>query len=231
MTLLVTLIAGLAAGFFSWRCGEMATSAFKPQLFRVQIGLQTFIQPTLASENAAEFKNAVVAYMILGALTGLAMGIAGGLTAQLPSRGLITGLGGAVVVAAIAAAASYGLLPLFYRRHVPDPNDWWSPLVIHGGIWTAVGAASGLFFAIGRRSIAYAPRVIFGASVGAVLATFLFQALAAQFLLNAGADEPNARTSSARLLARLLVCGFIAVGAARGTRVRTEAKAGPPSEV
>jgi hypothetical protein len=229
----LALSAGAAAGVVSWLGGEWALTAFRPRTFKVQIMLMTYIQPTTASQNAADFKNATLAFAILGSATGLAMGSAGGLAGRSPSRGVIVGWGGAALGGLVGAIASWYLLPLFYRRFVPDPNDLLSPILIHGGLWTAIGAVGGAAFAIGMGCGRRVPQAILGAGAGAALATVLFHLLAASLFPDSRSTEPVAASSTVRLLSRMLVTVLVAAGAARGAQGRfSRAKApGPLQEI
>jgi hypothetical protein len=229
--LALTLLAGVGAGFASWIVGESAIQAFQPRMFRVQVVLQTFIQSTTASENAADLKNSILAFAILGASIGLAMGIAGGLTVRSPARGVAVGLGAGAVGGLVGGLAAAALLPLFYRSFVPDPNDWLPSILIHSCIWAAAGAVAALAFAIAQRSWARVPHVILGACVGAVLATIVYHFLAENYLANSGPADANARTPISRLVARLLVCVLIAAGTARGALVRASSKSRVANEL
>jgi hypothetical protein len=185
-------------------------------LFKVEVMDRTSLQPTAASQNAADVKNATLSFAILGCVTGLAMGCAGGLAGRSPSWGVIVGLGAQAAGGFVGAIASLALLPLFFRGHVPDPNDLLSPILIHGVIWSAVGAIGGLAFAMGMRRGRDLPKAIAAACVGAVLASVLFHLLVAGLFPDSGAAEPLGSSSVVRLLAMLLVTFLIAVGATRG---------------
>lgn len=235
---MIALASGVAAGLIAWGVGELTRGMFKPRLHKVQVLLETFIQPTTQSQLAADLKNATLAFAILGAATGLAMGIGGGLVGRAWSRALTAGLGMGAIGGMIGTLASWALLALTSRRLVPDPNDLVTPLLIHSGIGLAIGAVGGVAFAagmgLGRRS----PKVIEGACLGALLGTILVHLLGAvifpdpetlshqfQGLVTVQNNETiNPGTSAAvlalarplRLLARLLVTILIAVGSAWG---------------
>jgi hypothetical protein len=221
------LTAGVAAGFLSWIVGEWTLKAFKPKLFRVQVMLETFIQPTTQSQNAADLKNAALAFTIFGGFTALAMGLAGGVAGLSRPRGLVVGLIAGLTGAVIGGFASLALLPRFYHRLVPDPNDLLPAMTVHGGIWTAISAVSGLALAVAMGRARRIPSAIIGACLGAVLATVLFHLLSAAVFPDSGSTEPVARSSFVRLLARFLVAAFISAGAVRGVLGRG-ATAGHP---
>jgi hypothetical protein len=212
------LTAGVAAGLISWVGGELAFEAFKPRLFNVPspVGGAT-LQPTVASTNVAEFKNAILAFAILGCVTGLAMGFSGGLAGRSPSRGVKVGLSAQAAGALVGALASLTLLRFFYRGLVQDLNDLWSPLLIHGGIWMAIGAVGGSAFALGLGCQRRLHAAIGGAVFGGFFASVLYQTVSASFFPDSQTNGPVGTSSSVRLVAMLSVTLLIAAGAARGS--------------
>src|SRR5262249_1954505 len=128
--------------------GELAYSVIKPELVKTTVLLQTFMEVTVETDKAATIRNIIASAAIFGGVLGLAMGLAGGLTARSITRGVIVGLIAAPITAALAAAVARALLPFLFRRMVPDPNDLMTPILVHGGIWAAVGAAGAMAFAI-----------------------------------------------------------------------------------
>jgi hypothetical protein len=217
----IALSAGVAAGLISWLAGESVHAFFSPQVFPIRVGFVTYIQPTAASLNTADLKNATLVFTILGGITGLGMGIAGGFARRSLSRGLVVGLGGLAAGGLVGAFASLGLLPFFFRRVVPDPNDLLSPLLIHGGIWMAVGAVSGSAFAIGMKCGRCIFNAVTGACLGAFLATILFHGLGEALFPDSGSTAPVANSASVRLMAVFLVTILIACGTAWGVLGRT----------
>jgi hypothetical protein len=212
----LALAFGVAAGLVSWGAGELAHDYYKPKLFKVQVLLETFIQPTIDSLHDAEQKNAILAFTILGGVVGLAMGLAGGLVVRKPTRAVLVGLAAAAVGAFFAWLSSRALLPIHFRRLAPDPNDIAVPIMIHAGVWTDVGAVGGAAFAIGMGSLRSVPKALVGACVGALMATVVFHIVGGSFFPESGYIEPIAKTPWIRLLSRGLLTVLIAVGAARG---------------
>jgi hypothetical protein len=227
----IALAAGVAAGLISWLVGEWTLEAFKPRLFKQQIMLQTVIQPTNASQNAADLKNAILAHAILGSVMGLTLGVAGGLAGRSPSRGMVAGLGGLAAGALVGGVAASALLPLFYRRNVPDLNDLMTPILLHGGIWMAIGAVGGAAFAIGLGAVRWLPNAIVGACIGALLATIGFHLLGASLFPEAGSIDAMPSSALVRLIARLLVTLLIAAGAAWGVQGRLNVPYPPATPV
>lgn len=216
----IALAFGLAAGILSWIIGEFTLNAFRPRLFTVTVLTQTFVQPTTESMNIANRKNAILGFAIFGSVVGLAMGIAGGIASRSVARGITAGLGGVAVGATVATLASILLLRLYYRGHVPDPNDLLTPIMVHGGIWAAIGAVGGLAYGVSVGAGRRLPQAIEGACVGAFFATVLFHLICGVFFPESRFAEPIGGESLIRLLSRLLVSVLIAVGAARGAQGR-----------
>ncbi len=201
----IALTAGVAAGLGSWLVGELVHEFFRPQLFQIRVAFATFIQPTAASLNTADFKNTTLVFTVLGGVTGLVTGAAGGVAARSPARGLTVGLGGLVAGGLVGGGASLGLLPFYFRGVVPDPNDLLLPILIHGGVWMAIGAVGGAAFAIGMRC---GPRIFdatAGACIGALLATLVFHGLCEAFFADSGSTALVATSPWVRLLAVSLI--------------------------
>jgi len=224
----VALAAGVAAGLVSWVGGELAHGAFKPQLVQVVGNFgQKVMLPTRSTLNAADLKNATLAFAVLGGVTGLVMGIAGGVAGRSALHGVVVGLGAQVLGVLVGALASLALVPLFHRDFVPDTNDLLSPIMIHAGIWAAIGAVGGLAFAIGMRRGRRLLNAIGGACLGAILATVVFHVLSGALFPDSGSTEPVATSSFVRLLAMLLVTVLVAPGAARGALGRASLPSSP----
>jgi hypothetical protein len=184
----------------------------------------------MASSNIAEFKNGVLAFALLGCVTGLTMGLSGGLAGHSARRGVIAGLSAQAVGALVGALASLALLRYFYRGFVQDLNDLWSPILIHGGIWMAIGAVGGSAFAFGLGCRRPLQAAIGAAAVGGLFAPILYQTLSASLFPATHTLGPVASSSSVRLLAMLLVTLLISVGAARGALGHTNRATSPAAD-
>ncbi len=215
----IALMVGIAAGFVSWGAGELARGFFRPRLSRVELMGMTSLQPTLESQHNADLKNTALAFGILGCVTCLAMGLAGGLAGRSPGRGLMVGVGIQAVGVSIAVFATYALIPRLLRDVTPDPNDLITPMLIHGGIWVPIAAVAGLGFAIGvgnRRLLS----AMGGACLGGLLATILYHILSAMLYPQLGSTEAVSSAWVLRLLASLLIAVLAAAGAAWGMMER-----------
>ena len=121
----------------------------------------------------------------------------------------------------VGALAALAVIPVFHpvlqRQFRTVTNDVWLPLVMHAGIWAAIGAVGGAAFAIGMGCKSRLLSAIGSATAGALLAAVCFQLIGTCLPLGAGATGPVARWSVVRLMAMLLPIVMIAAGAALGT--------------
>jgi hypothetical protein len=224
----IALISGVTAGIVAWTAGELTLGAFKPELVEQVFISGPMRQPTLITQNVADFKNAMLSVAILGGVMAFAMGLAGGLVSRSIVRGLLVGTSAAIICALTGAGIARLVLPFFYRRLAPDPNDVMTPILIHGGMWTALAAVSAVAFAIGikaRRDFFY---IVVNACIAAFSASFLYHTAAEGLFPTANSSEPIATAPAARLLAATLVTLLVAVGAASGATIRMTS-AGPKS--
>ena len=106
--------AGFLAGVLSWVAGEMALTAFKPELEEAQGMGVVLMLPSRKGELKADTQNAALAFGLLGAILGLGLGITGGLVeeASRTGRWAMAGLTGLAVGAALGVGASLALVPL-----------------------------------------------------------------------------------------------------------------------
>jgi hypothetical protein len=222
---MIALSVGVVAGLLAGLVVELTHGYFRPRLYQVSAMGQTSFQPSRESQRAADTKNATLAFAILGGITGLFMGLAGGLSGRSPARGVMAGLGGTVVGSAVAVPASIAFLPFFYQRLVPDTNDLLTPILIHGGIWMAIGAIGGMAFSVGMSGGRHLLSAVAAACAGAFVASVLYHLLGGFLVLNSSAAEPLASSAVLRLLAMLLVAVLVAVGSARGALGRVWTKA------
>lgn len=167
-------------------------------------------------------QNAAVAYALLGASLSLILGVTAGFFLgrfSIP-RVLAAGLAGIVLGASFGAASSYGLTPIYFNRM--GTADVTLSLLIHLGIWTAVGAATGLAFGVGSGSRDVLVRSLVGGITGAALGTLLFD-ISGAFLPLAHTERPLSEEAGTRLAANIVLCLCVASGivvvASQKTRV------------
>jgi hypothetical protein len=228
----VTVLAGAVAGLVSWLVGEVVVNAFLPPLQTIQMMGQTIKKANFEDQSAADFKNATLAFAVLGGALGSALGAAGGLTRR-SGRGAITGAAvGLVLGSLIGTLSSLVFLPVYFRAldrsQEEIGRDIVLPLVVHGGIWASCGLAAGIAFAVGlgggRDRILKAG---LGGLIGAALGAALYEMIAAAAFPNDKSTSPLSITWQTRLLARLLVAALAAALAAIVTNMNSHQGAGP----
>ena len=226
---LLALTAGLMAGVASWLAGETESckSPRRRSWFRAWGGSRS--KRRSLTVRVAEQQTAIRVFGVFGAVTGLALGLAGGLAGYSTKRAGIAAGVGLVVGGIVGALAPLVVLPIFYLAGGPASDDMIPPLLMHAGVWMGVGAAGGLAFGIGlggRRRV-FAP--LLGGAVGAVIGAIVYEFVGAIAFPLAMTASPISTTWESRLLARLLVAFFAAVGIALAVADRREVVAlGPP---
>jgi hypothetical protein len=106
-------------------------------------------------------------------------------------------------------------VPIAARDLVMVSESLLFAMAIHGGIWSAIGAAGGLAFGVGLgggRDVAL--RAAIGGLLGAALGTMVYDLAGAVIAPLAETGSPLSATSSTRLLARVAVAVLAATGAA-----------------
>jgi hypothetical protein len=197
----LALAAGLLAGVIAWASGEatlVPEAAYENKKEHVHVAL-----------SVAGIRNGIISFGALGAATGLALGLAGGLIARSALRAIGAGATGMLLGGGVGAALSQLILPIYYNHSTSGELTY--SLMVHGGIWTAVGATAGLAFGIGLGGWRAALSGMLGGACAALLAAVIYEFAGILFPL-ALTDRPISQTWQSRLLARLLVAGLTAVG-------------------
>jgi hypothetical protein len=211
----LALAAGLAAGVISWLAGEAAYGFFAPTTAPTRLmGGPVVDAVNNATRAAADAKNTALASGLLGAAVGLIMGLAGGLARRSPRAAAGAALVGLTLGAAAGAGMSSVLFPIYYRNERFIVDDLGRAMLLHAGVWGAVGAAGGLAFGLGLGGRSRAVRALLGGLVGAALATALYEVVGAAAFPLARTYRPLATGWGPRLLARLAVAVLSAAGAA-----------------
>ena len=116
---------------------------------------------------------------------------------------MAAGATGLLLGGGVGAALSWLILPIYYAHSTGGELSY--SLLVHGGIWLAVGAAAGLAFGIGLGgSVRCAPRGT-GEACAALLAAVIYEFAGGILFPQALTDRPLSQTWESRLLARLLV--------------------------
>ena len=170
-------------------------------------------------------RNAEVVYGLVGAILSLVLGVTAGCFLgrfSIP-RVLAAGLAGIVLGASFGAASSYGLTPVYFHRM--GTADITLSLLVHLGIWTSVGAASGIAFGVGSGSRDVFVKSLVGGIIGAAVGTLLYD-IAGAFLPLAHTERPLSEEAGTRLAANIVLCLCVASGivvvASQKTRVTAD---------
>jgi hypothetical protein len=211
----LALAAGLGAGVVAGLGGEAVSDLFRPAVVATTLrGGSVVPAANNETRTAAAIQNAALAAGLLGAALSAALGLAGGL-----ARGDRRAAAGAALVGltlGAIAGAGVGLLlgPIYYRYERYITDDLIRPMLLHGGVWGAVGAAGGLAFGLGLGGRPRAVRATIGGLLGALMGTVLSDVIGAVAFPLARTVQPLALTWGPRVLARLLVAVLATVGAA-----------------
>jgi hypothetical protein len=170
------------------------------------------------SRESAHSRGGATAFGILGATLGLTLGLAGGLSRRAPGAALTAGVVGSVLAGAAGAGVTMGLVPLYFQNQDPQSNSLLLPLLIHGGIWSAIGLAAGLAFGIGLGGRGRVLRAGLGGLLGAIVGTLLFEIMGAIAFPTAKTHYPVSEEAASRLLAVLAVSLSVAAGAVVGAQ-------------
>jgi hypothetical protein len=210
------LAAGLVVGVLSWLAGEAARQVFSAR--RIQVTNRRGVQALGATDRtaaAAEVKNVALSSGLFGALLGTFLGACGGLGRRSPAaarRAALIGLGAGAVAGTGMALV---IVPRYFRWYLRlRPEGLVPPLLMHGGIWGAIGAAGGLAFGLGLGGRGHAAKALLGGLLGALMGTALYEILGALAFPMSRTDHPVAAAWAPRLLARLLVATLAATATA-----------------
>ena len=138
---LVTLTAGLAAGFGSWLLAEPIYGRYQPE--RKSTSAFATPEETAAADLAqrqAMVMEATLTFGTLGAFLGLTLGLAGGLVRGSIRAGLTAAAIGLVVGAVGGLLAGWFITPLHYTLVLSIGDDLPTAILIQGGIcaWSAL---------------------------------------------------------------------------------------------
>jgi hypothetical protein len=212
----IAVAAGLVAGLVAWGIGETPAVLVRPAEKGVRVMGSGPVMPSVSPEaqSAATRQTSARAFGVLGALTGLLLGLAGAWPNGPIRRAARAGGIGMAVGGLLGAVVPWLTLPPFEGLRAADPSALLPSLLLHGTCWIPIGAVGGLALALGQGGGARSLAGLTGGILGAVLATVLYEALGASLFPMAATGEPISATAASRLLARLLVPTFAAAGAA-----------------
>jgi hypothetical protein len=155
----------------------------------------------------ASTRNGMASFGILGASLGLGLGLAGGLLRGSARSAGLAGVVGLVLGGGAGAVMAKVLVPIYFAK--PQADSLTVPLLVHGGIWSAIGVGVGLAYGLGigghgRKAEAVFYAVLY-AVVGSLLATFVYEFAGVLLFPTAQADRPLPISPGIRLFADLVV--------------------------
>jgi hypothetical protein len=214
-------VAALVAGLAAWLVGETGLVWVAPRKISMVTMGQRHLGTTAETERAAVVATAARVYGVFGAALGLALGAAAGLARRSPRGAFTAALLGAGLGGVAGFGASYGLVPLFFRYRDAFATDLITSMLLHGAVWAAVGSSAALALGVGLGAgPSRLVRCVIGGALGALIGAAAFEVLGAVFFANDDTGEPVSTSAGSRLLARLLVAAFIALGTSAGFGAR-----------
>ena len=149
------------------------------------------------AKRGAQLLEAGLTFGSLGAILGLALGLAGRAVRGSGRPGWIAPSVGAILGGALGAAASYLVLPIYYRLFNPNNYDLILGLATQALISSCIGAVGGVAFGIGRAQRGFAIRAMAGGLLGAVAGVLIYQMVGAIAFPLDGTSTPIPVTTSA----------------------------------
>lgn len=213
------LLAGTVAGLAAWALGETSLLRVEPVKTDVNLMGQVLQSETAETLEAAEMATALRTFGVLGALTGAALGLAGGWVRGPLQRAWIPAALGLMVGAVAGAAAAVGVMTV-YQRQEQVSDDLTGPLLLHLGLWVPIGAAGGVAYALGRDGRRLLLLAALGGAVGVFLGTIAFEILGATIFPLDQTARPISSSPASRLLARLLIGMATSLGIVLATTFR-----------
>jgi hypothetical protein len=210
----LTLAAALLAGTAGWLIGEAFYDYYQPS---EEAASQSYDFRALNRETAVAWgRNGAIAFGALGGLLGLALGLAGGASRRSLSGAVSGGLLGLILGGLVGSLPAFLIMPYAWNQRGEDPAnlDMSTPLMIHAALWLGLGAVAGLAFGVGRAGghRATLVQVFLGGLVGAALGTLAYELIGGIGFPMSRTTDPISITMETRLLARLCVSGFTALG-------------------
>jgi hypothetical protein len=212
------ILAALAAALGAWILGESGVMKAVPANSAIPTVSAVIMAPTAATTEAADIKNSARLFGTFGALLGLLLGLASGWARRNTRTAAVAGAVGLLAGGVTGAIAPIVVLPAYYRWSAQGTDGLIISVVMHSGLWIALGAAAGLALGIGSSKRWRLAQSAMGGALGAVSGAVIYDLLGAMIFPFAQTGDPFAITSSARLLEFLIPGLAIALGAARGAR-------------
>ena len=227
--------AGLLAGLMAWLMAELILPIYLPTTTQVDTG-SVIPHLSLYDHAEADYKNAIIAYTLLGVSLGLQLGLAAGLARQRTASAIRAGGIGAILGGILAAVVAAVVLPVYFREDELNPeqltHDLMLPLLVHAGSWAAAGLGGGLAWGLGLGVGTRADRVRvyragLGGLLGAIVGAILYELVGGLGFPGDNSGHPISLTRATRLIARVAVAVCAALTAAAMAESRSRRVAPP----
>jgi hypothetical protein len=227
----LALVAATLAGVVAWLGGEAVWGHFVPPEHMVPAMGGMINAPKFADRVSAERKNASLANGILGCSLGLALGLAGGLARRSTKAASACSIAGSLIGLGVGVGASEAILPIYFHQvdkaQEALSHDLILPLLIHCGIWSAIGAAGGVSLGLGLGLKKRIASVAFAGLIGGALGAGVYELIGALAFPTSLTTDPLAIYWAPRLMGKLavtLLATTLAVVAINAPAVKKPAK-------
>jgi hypothetical protein len=168
----------------------------------------------------ASARRAEVSYGLLGAALAMGLGVAGGLSRRSARHAAQAGFIGLFVGGGAGALAAAALVPYYYRAlqaatEEAAANDITRALMVHAGIWAALGLAAGAALGLGVGGRGRAANGAAGGALGGLLASVVYEVGGAYAFRFESTGLPVAEIPALRILAHIVTALAIAALAIR----------------
>jgi hypothetical protein len=213
VVLIRALLAGVLAALLTWAADEAGLLRVAARLQAVNT-MGTIINAETTQTRAAALRwTCSRTYGFLGAVTALALALAGG-RKDGRRRMLIAAVTGLSLGGLAGAGPPFVVIPLYDRAVGGAVEELIPSMVMHWGLWTLMGAATGLAFGIARGGPRRALSATLGGAMGALLGTVVYDLIGAVALPFSDTGQPLAVTRLSHFLCFVLLAISIAIGAA-----------------
>jgi hypothetical protein len=207
------LVAGVLAGVSAWLCNEAVVGYFSPELYQANVMGTSTLRPSLESIHAAEAKNGTLACAILGVFLGSYLGIAGGLARGSLRSALKAGICGGLAGLGVAIVAAWVGGRVYQHSFDVLAENLVAASLVHGAVWSAIGAVAGLAFGIGLGGQGRIARGLGGGLLGGLLGAVVFDLAGAALFPMDKTYQPVSLSANSRLLAHMAVSVCTVMGA------------------
>jgi len=205
--------SAILGGLLGWFAGdemarrlpwkEPAQVAIEDGRGRVEVGRFLDLQ------NEAERQSAVIGMGCLGGILGLMLGVGGGLGRRSNPGAALGGGIGLCLGAAVGASVPWVLVPVFYNS-ISQPPNLTLPLLIHTGMYSAIGSVAGLALGSSLNGCSGAIKGFVAGAMGAGIGSMIFNIVHTIMFPLEWDYSPMPGNSGSRLFAHLCVA-FLSV--------------------